>query len=98
MVLNGSSQLSAAQAGSINMASATNVINVGATGTLELDALLAATTGADNIGTAAVPIKVAGGNVVVNSQFGNVWVTSTGAGQLCREFHDHHGPDHRADS
>ncbi|HLX61163.1 MAG TPA: C25 family cysteine peptidase [Planctomycetota bacterium] len=78
VVLNGSSQLSAAQSGSITMAAATNVIHVGATGTLELDAILQSTTGADNIGTAAIPIKVDGGSVVVNSQFGNVWVTSTG--------------------
>ncbi len=86
VVLNGSSQQSAAQAGSITMASSSNVINVGAAGTVELDAILSSTTGADNIGTAAVPIQVAGGNVVINSQFGNVWVTGTAATSFTANF------------
>ncbi len=79
VVLNGSNLVSPGQSGTIKMAAASNIINVGATGTLELDAILSSTAAADNIGSSSLPIKVAGGNVVVNSQFGNVWVTSTGA-------------------
>jgi trimeric autotransporter adhesin len=77
VVLNGSNLVTPTQSGSISMASSSNVINVGLTGILELDAILSSTTVADDIGTSLAPIKVAGGNVVVNSQFGRVWVTGT---------------------
>ncbi len=78
VVLNGSNLASPTQTGKISMASATNVIDVGPTGTLELDAI-GITALADTAGTAAVPIAVAGGNVVVNVQFGNVYVTGQSA-------------------
>ena len=86
VVLNGSCQQLATQAGSITMAGTNDVINVGPTGTLELDAILSSTTNADNIGTSASPIVVAGGNVVINSQFGNVWVSGTAATNYSGSF------------
>ena len=70
----------AAEAGSISMAGPDNVLDAGQTGTI---ALTAAITDTNNnpalnaIGTPALPIKVAGGNVVINSNLGNIHVTGT---------------------
>ncbi len=75
VVLNGSNQVTATQSGTVSLADPSNIINVGATGTLEINAILSSTTNADLVGTAAAPIQVAGGNVVVKNQFGNIWIT-----------------------
>ena len=67
------------EAGAVAMAGSANVLDAGAAGTVELVGRITATTVANDIGTAATPIKVAGGTVVTNSNFGNTFVTGTGA-------------------
>ncbi|QEL17930.1 YDG domain-containing protein [Limnoglobus roseus] len=67
------------EAGKIVMAAATNVLSAGTTGTIDLNAAITAATVADVIGTSAIPVKVAGGNVVVGANFGNAYVTGTAA-------------------
>ena len=87
VVLNGRLCSGATESGTITMVCASDSINVGSTGTLELDAISQVTTApADYIGTSAIPIKVAGGNVVINSQYGNVWVTGTAATNFSAAF------------
>ena len=61
------------------MADPSDLLNAGATGTVDLIAGITATTVADAIGSSAVPIVVTSGNVIVNSNFGNVYVTGTTA-------------------
>ena len=67
------------EAGRIVPASATNVLNAGSTGTVELITGITAAATADAVGTAALPVRVAGGNVVVSTNYGNVFVTGDGA-------------------
>lgn len=71
-----------AEAGRIVMAGASNVLNAGPTGTIKLTAGITAVStdpAPDAIGTSALPIRVAGGAVIINSNFGNVFVTGTAA-------------------
>ena len=82
VVLNGVSPLSPTQSGLVRMADASNVINVGATGTTELIGTRIDTSGTavnDVIGSASLPVRVAGGNVVVTANFGNAYVVGDGA-------------------
>lgn len=79
IVLNAIPNTIAAEAGRITTADLANVLDAGATGTVELIAGITATAVADAIGIAAAPIKVAGGNVVVASNFGNTFVTANSA-------------------
>jgi hypothetical protein len=65
----------AAEAGEISMASASDSLNAGTNGTVELIASISATTIANSIGSPTTPIQVAGGNAVVENNFGNVYVT-----------------------
>ncbi|MFO0796528.1 MAG: tandem-95 repeat protein [Gemmataceae bacterium] len=69
----------AAEAGVVLVAGAANVLSAGPTGTVELVAGISATAVADAVGTAALPVRVPGGSVVVASNFGNVFVTSATA-------------------
>ncbi|MDY3555463.1 Ig-like domain-containing protein, partial [Gemmata sp. JC717] len=66
-------------AGRVLAASNGNLLDAGPNGTIELIGRITATTAADAIGTSATPIRVAGGSVIVNSNFGNVYVTGTAA-------------------
>src|SRR5262249_53964737 len=68
--------------GRVTMASATNVVNVGPTGTVQIDTLVldTGTTNAKNsVGTAALPVAFAGGNVAITATRGNVFVTGANA-------------------
>jgi autotransporter-associated beta strand protein len=70
----------AAEAGTIAMAGPDNVVDAGTTGTIVLTAGITDTANnpaASAIGTPAVPVNVAGGNVVISSNLGNVNVSST---------------------
>ncbi|MBO0698235.1 MAG: hypothetical protein J2P46_07565, partial [Zavarzinella sp.] len=77
IVLNSIPNGIAAEAGLIAMAGTANSLNAGATGTVELIAGITATTVADDVGTSATPVKVGGGNVVANVNFGNINITGT---------------------
>ncbi|WP_020473898.1 Ig-like domain-containing protein, partial [Zavarzinella formosa] len=66
-----------AEAGKISMAGTSNVLNAGPTGTVDLKAGISIATLADTIGASATPIKVAGGNVIINNNFGNTYVSGT---------------------
>ena len=55
------------------------VLDAGPTGTIELTAGISATVAADAIGISGQPIAVAGGNVIINDNYGNVYVVGASA-------------------
>ncbi|OWK36435.1 YDG domain-containing protein [Fimbriiglobus ruber] len=69
--------------GQIAMAGAANVLDAGPTGTIELiagyDDSTTVTSFGDAIGSATLPVAVAGGNVLAYINYGNVTVTGTAA-------------------
>ncbi|HZZ80061.1 MAG TPA: autotransporter-associated beta strand repeat-containing protein, partial [Gemmataceae bacterium] len=74
IVLEGIPHGIAAEAGKVVQAAGA-VFDAGATGTVLFDVGITATAVADAIGASANPISVSAGNVVVNSNWGNVYIT-----------------------
>src|SRR5262245_27627223 len=68
-----------AEAGRVALADAANLLDAGLAGTVELVSGITATATADAVGSSSTPVRVAGGDVLVTSTFGNVFITGTGA-------------------
>jgi trimeric autotransporter adhesin len=67
------------EAGAITMAGSADVLDAGTTGTIDLSVGLTAITPADALGTAALPIVVAGGNILVADNYGNMYLSGNAA-------------------
>ena len=67
------------EAGAIAMAGSADVLDAGPTGTIDLGVGLTSAAAADALGTAALPIVVAGGNVLVADNYGNMYLTGNSA-------------------
>ena len=65
----------AAEAGAVTMIDATDIVVAGGTGTVEFVTGITAAATADAVGTSAIPVRVVAGEVVVSSNYGNVYVT-----------------------